>query len=100
VPLDYERGPHKVWVYGALCVRDGQVLIQTASSRDTTSYLTLLQTLDRTDAHGAVEQGRIAAYNMICAPTERRPHVAVPSQHPCWLSEAGRSNKCDCKTRW
>src|SRR5258708_36199723 len=26
VPLDYERGPEKVWVYGALAVRDGQVL--------------------------------------------------------------------------
>ncbi len=29
VPLDYERGPEKAWVYGALCVRNGQALTQT-----------------------------------------------------------------------
>src|SRR5262249_23159341 len=27
----------------------------------------------------AVEQARIAAHNMVCAPMERRPHVAVPA---------------------
>jgi hypothetical protein len=47
VPLDYERGPDKVWVYGALCVRNGQALTQTAPSRNTTGYLALLQTLDQ-----------------------------------------------------
>ena len=46
MPLDYERGPDKVWVYGALCVHDGQVLTQTAPSRNTTGYLALLQALD------------------------------------------------------
>jgi hypothetical protein len=35
-------------VYGALRVRDGQALTQTARSRNTTGYLDLLQTLDRT----------------------------------------------------
>ena len=48
VPLKYDRGPEKVWVYGALCVRDGQVVTQTAPSRNTTGYLDLLETLDRT----------------------------------------------------
>jgi hypothetical protein len=46
-PVDYERGPDKVWVYGALCVRDGQVVTQTAPSRNTAGYLDLLQALDR-----------------------------------------------------
>jgi hypothetical protein len=30
VPLNYDRGPPKVWVYGAPRVRDGQALTQTA----------------------------------------------------------------------
>ena len=34
----------------------------------------------------AVEQARIAAHNMICAPTDRRPHVAVPA---FWSSQFG-----------
>jgi hypothetical protein len=46
VPLDSERGPEKVWVYGALCVGDGQALTQTAPSRNTTGYLALLRALD------------------------------------------------------
>jgi hypothetical protein len=50
--LDYERGPDKVWVYGALCVRDGTALTQTAPARNTTGYLALLRTLDQTSRHG------------------------------------------------
>jgi hypothetical protein len=46
VPLNYDRGPQKVWVYGALQVRDGQALTQTARARNTSGYLDLLQTLD------------------------------------------------------
>jgi len=52
VPLDYERGPDKVWVYGALCVRDGQALTQTAPSRNTSGYPELLQALDQTYPQG------------------------------------------------
>ena len=51
-PLDYDRGFEKVWVYGALCVRNGQVLTQTAPARNTTHYLALLQALDRTYPQG------------------------------------------------
>ena len=32
-PLDYGRGAEKVWVYGALRVRDGQELTMAATSR-------------------------------------------------------------------
>jgi hypothetical protein len=52
VPLDYERGLDKVWVYGALCVRDGQVVTQTAPARNTAGYLALLHALDETYPHG------------------------------------------------
>jgi len=34
----------------------------------------------------AVQQAKVAAHNMICAPAERRPHVAVPA---FWSSQFG-----------
>jgi NADPH-dependent 2,4-dienoyl-CoA reductase/sulfur reductase-like enzyme len=34
----------------------------------------------------AVEQAEVAAHNMVCAPAERRPHVAVPA---FWSSQFG-----------
>jgi NADPH-dependent 2,4-dienoyl-CoA reductase/sulfur reductase-like enzyme len=34
----------------------------------------------------AVEQGQVAAHNMICVPVDRRPHVAVPA---FWSSQFG-----------
>jgi NADPH-dependent 2,4-dienoyl-CoA reductase/sulfur reductase-like enzyme len=34
----------------------------------------------------AVEQAHVAAHNMVCAPAERRPHVAVPA---FWSSQFG-----------
>jgi transposase len=52
VPLNSDRGPEKVWVYGALCVRDGRALTQTALARNTGGYLALLQALDRASPHG------------------------------------------------
>src|SRR5215217_758377 len=42
-PLEYSRGPEKVWVYGALRVRDGKDLTLTAPSRNTKGYLRLLE---------------------------------------------------------
>ena len=40
--LDYGRGNEKVWVYGALRVRDGREVTFTAGSRNTVGYLKLL----------------------------------------------------------
>jgi len=51
-PLDYARGLDKIWVYGALCVRNGQVLTQTAPARNTAGYLALLQGLEHAFPHG------------------------------------------------
>ena len=34
----------------------------------------------------AVEQAKVAAHNMVCAPADRRPHVAVPA---FWSSQFG-----------
>src|SRR3954454_17882095 len=45
-PLEYGRGDEKVWVDGALRVRDGQEVTLTAPSRNTVGYLQLLQAVD------------------------------------------------------
>jgi len=44
----------KVWVYGALRVRDGQEVTLTAPSRNTVGYLRLLQAMDQANPDGAV----------------------------------------------
>ncbi len=44
-PLEYSRGPEKVWVYGALRVRDGQALTLTTRSRNTVGSLQLLEAI-------------------------------------------------------
>ena len=51
-PLDYGRGPEKVWVYGALRVRDGRAVTLTAASRNTAGYLRLLEAVARANPAG------------------------------------------------
>lgn len=51
-PLDYGRAPDKVWVFGALRVRDGQALTFTAPSRNTAGYRQLLEALDTANPVG------------------------------------------------
>jgi hypothetical protein len=50
--MDYGRGDQKVWVYGALRVRDGHELTCTAPARNTVGYLKLLKTIDETNPEG------------------------------------------------
>lgn len=52
MPLDYGRGPGKVLIYEALCVRNGQTLTQTAAARNTTTYRAFLETLDHAFPQG------------------------------------------------
>jgi hypothetical protein len=51
-PLAYSRGTQKVWVYGALRVRDGQELTCTAASRNTAGYLMLLTAVEHANPQG------------------------------------------------
>ena len=53
-PLEYSRGPEKVWVYGALRVEDGQTLTLTAPSRNTKGYLRLLQAVEEANPTGEI----------------------------------------------
>jgi hypothetical protein len=51
-PLEYSRGPDKVWVYGALRVRDGQALTRTGASRNTAGYRDLLEAIAAANPDG------------------------------------------------
>jgi transposase len=53
-PLEYSRGPDKAWVFGALRVEDGKSLTFTSRSRNSKSYLRLLQKIEH-----AIPQGLI-----------------------------------------
>src|SRR5215213_2216508 len=53
-PLEYARGIEKVWVYGALRVRDGKALTLTAPSRNTKGYLRLLEAVAQANPSGDV----------------------------------------------
>jgi hypothetical protein len=54
-PLEYARGPEKVWVYGALRVREGKALTLTHRSRNTDEgyyLLRLLKAVERENPSG------------------------------------------------
>ena len=50
--LEYSRGPEKVWVYGALRVRDGKALTLSAPSGNTKEYLRLLEAVAHSNPTG------------------------------------------------
>jgi transposase len=54
-PLEYSRGSEKVWVYGALRVRDGMALTLTAPSRNTIGYLQLLSAVAAANPVGCLK---------------------------------------------
>jgi len=51
-PREYSRSPEKVWVYGALRVRDGQAMTLTTRSRNTADYLQLLEAIAAANPDG------------------------------------------------
>ena len=51
-PLEYSRGPEKVWVYGALRERDGQAVTLTTRSRNTAGYLRLPDAVEAANPDG------------------------------------------------
>ncbi len=53
-PMDYERGPEKTWVYGALRVRDGKALTRCAASRNSKGYIALLADIEADNPTGDI----------------------------------------------
>jgi DDE superfamily endonuclease len=91
-PLEYGRGPEKVWVYGALRVRDGQARTFTAASRNTAGYLRLLGAIDEDNPDGDlyVIGDNLSSHK---SPPIQEWLAAHPRVHPvfipkgaCWLN--------------
>jgi len=53
-PLDSRRGPEKIWVDGALRVRDGQALTFTSASRNTAGHRQLVAQIAAANPAGAL----------------------------------------------
>ncbi len=53
-PLEYGRGPDKVWVFGALRVEDGKSLTFTSRSGNSKGYIKLLQKIERAIPKGLI----------------------------------------------
>ncbi|HUZ01158.1 MAG TPA: IS630 family transposase [Thermomicrobiaceae bacterium] len=77
-PLDYGRGPDKVWVYGALRPGDGQALTLTAPARNTAGFLRLLTAIDAANPDGDLS---LIADNL-------SSHTSAPIR--AWLAEHPR----------
>ena len=90
--MDYGRGPEKVWVYGALRVRDGQALTLTAASRNTAGYRRLIEAVAAANPQGElyVISDNLASHKsppiqewLVANP--RVHHVFIPVG-ACWLN--------------
>lgn len=91
-PLEYSRGPDKVWVYGVLRVRDGQALTRCASSRNSTNYIHMLQDIEAANPIGDVFiiTDNLSSHNSQATRTWLADHprlyqVFIP-KGACWLN--------------
>ncbi len=91
-PLEYSRGPEKVWVYGALRVRDGQATTLTARSRNTAGYLELLEAIAAANPAGDLylisdnlSSHKSPPIQAWLAENPRVRHVFIPVG-ACWLN--------------
>lgn len=91
-PLDYERGPEKTWVYGALRVRDGKEVTRCAASRNSKGYIALLADIEADNPTGDifVITDNLSSHNSLETRTwleghPRIQHVFIPTG-ACWLN--------------
>jgi DDE superfamily endonuclease len=91
-PLDYERGPEKTWVYGALRVRDGKVLTRCAASRNSKGYIASLTDIAADNPTGDIYiiTDNLSSHYSLETRTwlEEHPrihHVFIPTG-ACWLN--------------
>jgi hypothetical protein len=89
--LEYSRGPEKVWVYGALHVRDGHELTLSARSCTTAGYLRLLHAVDSANPQGDryLIAGKVSSHTSQpiqewLAGHPRVHQVCIP-KGACWL---------------
>ena len=91
-PLEYSRGPEKVWVYGALRVRDGQALTLATRSRNTAGYLQLLKAIAAANPTGNLNliSDNLSSHKSPpiqewLAANPRVRHIFIPTG-ACWLN--------------
>jgi transposase len=91
-PMDYERGPEKTWVYGALRVRDGKELTCCALSRDSKGYIALLDDIEADNPTGDIYiiTDNLSSHNSLATRTWLEEHprlhqVFIPTG-ACWLN--------------
>jgi len=91
-PLEYRRGPEKVWVYGALRVRDGRAVTLTTRARNTAGDLKLLEALaganpigDRYLVTANLASHKSPAIQAWLAANPRVQQVFIP-KGACWLN--------------
>jgi transposase len=93
-PLEYSRGPDKVWVYGGLRIRDGIEVTCCARSRNSEGWIQLLAHIARANPRGPI---RIVTDNLSSHTSgkvrdwltrhRRIQQVFIPKA-ACWLNMA------------
>ncbi len=91
-PMDYERGPEKTWVYGALRVRDGKVLTRCAAARNSKGYIASLTDIEADNPTGDIFiiTDNLSSHSSLETRTwlldhPRIHHVFIPTG-ACWLN--------------
>ena len=91
-PLEYSRSPEKVWVYGALRVRDGHAITLTTRSRNTAGYRQLLEAIAAANPTGDLylisdnlSSHKSPPIQEWLAANPRVRHVFIPVG-ACWLN--------------
>jgi len=96
-PMDYERGPEKTWIYGALRVCDGKELTRCALSRNSKGYIALRASIEADNPTGDifVITDNLSSHNSLETRTWLEEHprihqVFIPTG-ACWLNAARRA---------
>jgi len=105
-PLEYSRGPDKAWIFGALRVEDGKSLTFTSRSRNSKSYLRLLQKIERAIPKGLIyliaDNLKTHKSAMVREWLEKHPrieHAFIP-KGAAWLNLMRRGGVCSGGRRW
>ena len=91
-PLEYSRGNDKVWIYGALRVRDGKEITKCAAARNSKNYVELLKDIEADNPTGDIfiVTDNLSSHNSLETRTwledhPRLHHVFIP-KGTCWLN--------------
>ena len=84
-PLEYSRGDDKVWIYGALRVRDGKEITRCAAARNSKNYIELLKDIEADNPTGDIFiiTDNLSSHNSLETRTWRQTiHASSTSSFP------------------